>query len=77
MSSLSGSRTLRRTNTPLRELTGVATSTKTTRGKLSFQLKQRHQRDIPPQRILHDTVSACADSPSKKVPAQAAKIDRC
>jgi hypothetical protein len=22
----------------------------------SFQLKQRHQRDIPPRRILHDTV---------------------
>jgi len=57
MSSLSGSRTLRRMDTPLRGRSGDATSTKTTRDKPSFQLKQRHDSDIPPQRILHDTVS--------------------
>jgi|GEM_PF-6403024 hypothetical protein len=56
MSSPSAWRTLRRMDTPLRGRTGDATSTKTTRDKPSFQLKQRDQRDIPPRRILHDTV---------------------
>lgn len=86
MPSLFSGADVRRMDTLRQGRTGDAV-TKTIRDKASLQLKQRHQRDISPRRILHDSVGMRDDSPStlhmahsinrkaSKVPFAASSLD--